>query len=133
MPFFKNFFAGGNNSVRGYDLNSLGPRDALNNNANLNSRLFAIGASKRVVGNVELMFPVPFMKDDRSLRLSTFLDGGTTFNSFDQLNNFMRYSAGIALTWVSPMGPLKVSLAEPLNDIPTDNLQRFQFMFGQQF
>lgn len=133
MPFFKNFFAGGNNSVRGYDLNSLGPRDALNNNANLNTRLFAIGASKRVVGNVELMFPVPFMKEDRSLRLSTFLDGGTTFNSFDQLNNFMRYSAGIALTWVSPMGPLKVSLAEPLNDIPTDNLQRFQFMFGQQF
>lgn len=133
MPFFKNFFAGGNNSVRGYDLNSLGPRDALNNNANLNSRLFAVGASKRVVGNVELLFPVPFMKDDRSLRFSTFLDGGTTFNHFSDLNNFMRYSAGIALTWVSPMGPLKVSLAEPLNDIPTDNLQRFQFMFGQQF
>lgn len=133
MPFFKNFFAGGNNSVRGYDLNSLGPRDTLNNNSSLNSRLFAVGASKRVVGNIELMFPVPFMKDDRSLRLSTFLDGGTTFNNFDQLNNFMRYSAGIALTWVSPMGPLKVSLAEPLNDIPTDNLQRFQFMFGQQF
>lgn len=133
MPFFKNFFAGGNNSVRGYDLNSLGPRDALNNNANLNSRLFAVGASKRVVGNVELLFPVPFMKDDRSLRFSTFLDGGTTFNNFNELNNFMRYSAGIALTWVSPMGPLKVSLAEPLNDIPSDNLQRFQFMFGQQF
>lgn len=133
MPFFKNFFAGGNNSVRGYDLNSLGPRDALNNNANLNSRLFAVGASKRVVGNIELLFPVPFMKDDRSLRFSTFLDGGTTFNHFSDLNNFMRYSAGIALTWVSPMGPLKVSLAEPLNDIPTDNLQRFQFMFGQQF
>jgi len=132
MPFFKNFFAGGNNSVRGYDLNSLGPRDALNNN-NLNTRLFAIGASKRVVGNIELLFPVPFMKDDRSLRFSTFLDGGTTFNNFGDLNNFMRYSAGIALTWVSPMGPLKVSLAEPLNDIPSDNLQRFQFMFGQQF
>ena len=133
MPFFKNFFAGGNNSVRGYDLNSLGPRDALNNNNNLNTRLFAIGASKRVVGNIELLFPVPFMKDDRSLRFSTFLDGGTTFNNFGDLNNFMRYSAGIALTWVSPMGPLKVSLAEPLNDIPSDNLQRFQFMFGQQF
>ncbi|SFD99250.1 outer membrane protein assembly factor BamA [Nitrosomonas sp. Nm166] len=130
LPFFKNFFAGGNNSVRGYDLNSLGPRDSLNNNT---SRLFAVGASKRVVGNIELMFPVPFMKEDRSLRLSTFLDGGTTFNNFGDLNNFMRYSAGVALTWVSPMGPLKVSVAEPLNDIPTDNLQRFQFMFGQQF
>jgi len=136
MPFFKNFFAGGNNSVRGYDLNSLGPRDEFTNNLTgtvVNSRLFAVGGSKRVVGNIELMFPVPFMKDDRSLRLSTFLDGGTAFNKFGDLNNFMRYSAGIALTWVSPMGPLKVSLAEPLNDVPSDNLQRFQFMFGQQF
>lgn len=138
MPFFKNFFAGGNTSVRGYDLNTLGPRDdisSLNTGGGTftNSRLFAIGASRRVVGNVELMFPVPFMKDDRSLRLSLFLDGGTVFNHFSQLNDFMRYSAGIAVTWVSPMGPLKVSIAQPLNDKPEDNLQRFQFMFGQQF
>jgi len=79
------------------------------------------------------MFPVPFMKDDRSLRLSLFLDGGTVFNQFSELNNFIRYSAGVAVTWVSPMGPLKVSIAQPLNSIPADNLQRFQFMFGQQF
>ncbi len=145
LPFFKNFFAGGNNSVRGYDLNSLGPRDV---NISTNSRLFAVGASKRVVGNIELMFPVPFMKDDRSLRLSLFVDGGTTFNRFDTVTkvdssgktvevpgfgDLMRYSTGIALTWVSPMGPLKVSIAQPLNDQPSDNLQRFQFMFGQQF
>lgn len=140
MPFFKNFFAGGNTSVRGYDLNTLGPRDDVSNlNAGgstgtlTNSRFFAIGASKRVVGNVELMFPVPFMKDDRSLRLSLFLDGGTVFNQFSQLNDLMRYSAGIAVTWVSPMGPLKVSIGEPLNEKESDNLQRFQFMFGQQF
>jgi len=133
LPFFKNFFAGGNNSVRGYNLNSLGPRDQFTNVAGSNSTLFAVGASKRIVGNIELMFPVPFLKDDRSLRLSTFLDGGTVFNKFGDLNNFMRYSAGLALTWVSPMGPLKVSIAQPLNDQPGDNLQRFQFMFGQQF
>ncbi|PXX09050.1 Beta-barrel assembly machine subunit BamA [Nitrosomonas ureae] len=136
LPFFKNFFAGGNNSVRGYDLNSLGPRDDTllpSNVATTTRRLLAVGASKRVVGNIELMFPVPFLRDDRSLRFSVFVDGGTTFNQFSELNNFMRYSTGIALTWISPMGPLKVSLAEPLNDIPADNLQRFQFMFGQQF
>ncbi|SNX60638.1 Beta-barrel assembly machine subunit BamA [Nitrosomonas ureae] len=136
LPFFKNFFAGGNNSVRGYDLNSLGPRDDTllpGNVSTTNRRLLAVGASRRVVGNIELMFPVPFLRDDRSLRFSLFTDGGTTFNHFSELNNFMRYSAGIALTWVSPMGPLKVSVAEPLNDIPADNLQRFQFMFGQQF
>ncbi|WP_394809556.1 outer membrane protein assembly factor BamA [Nitrosomonas sp.] len=123
LPFFKNFFAGGNNSVRGYDLNSLGERDA---------RGLSLGGSKRVVGNVELLFPIPFMKEDRSLRLSTFLDGGTVFTRDIDLN-LMRYSAGIALTWVSPMGPLKVSIAEPLNDQPADRLQAFQFMFGQQF
>ena len=137
LPFFKNFFAGGNNSVRGYDLNSLGPRDEIIPNLNVTtpnaSRFFAVGASKRVVGNAELMFPLPFMKEDRSLRFSVFVDGGTTFNRFNELSNLVRYSTGIALTWVSPMGPLKVSLAEPLNDIPADNLQRFQFMFGQQF
>jgi outer membrane protein insertion porin family len=139
LPFFKNFFAGGNNSIRGYDLNSLGPRDEIIPNINPSagipntSRFFAVGASKRVVGNVELMFPLPFMKEDRSLRFSVFVDGGTTFNKFNELNGLLRYSTGIALTWVSPMGPLKVSLAEPLNEIPADNLQRFQFMFGQQF
>lgn len=140
LPFFKNFFAGGNNSIRGYDLNSLGPRDELISGiSSVNSRLFAIGASKRVVGNAELMFPLPFLRDDRSLRFSFFVDGGTVFNKFNKpgpQNDFtelLRYSTGIALTWVSPMGPLKVSLAEPLNDIPSDNLQRFQFMFGQQF
>ncbi len=137
LPFFKNFFAGGNNSVRGYDLNTLGPRD---------ERRLSLGASKRVVGNIELLFPIPFMREDRSIRLSTFLDGGTVFDTFhgtttlpngtvvnNSLANNMRYSAGIAVTWVSPMGPLKVSLAEGLNEKPSDNMQMFQFMFGQQF
>ncbi len=123
LPFFKNFFAGGNNSVRGYDLNSLGPRDERN---------LTLGGSKRIVGNIEVLFPVPFMKGDRSLRLSTFLDGGTVFAKNIDFN-LMRYSAGIALTWISPMGPLKVSVAEPLNDQSSDRLQAFQFMFGQQF
>lgn len=123
LPFFKNFFAGGNNSVRGYDLNSLGPRD---------ERGLTLGGSKRIVGNIEVLFPVPFMKEDRAFRFSTFLDGGTVFVKDIDWKE-MRYSAGIALTWVSPMGPLKVSLAQPLNDEPADRLQKFQFMFGQQF
>lgn len=123
LPFFKNFFAGGNNSVRGYDLNTLGPKD---------ERGLALGGDRRVVGNVEVLFPVPFMKDDRSLRLSVFMDGGTVFNGKVKLDE-MRYSAGFAVSWVSPMGPLKVSLAQPLNDKPGDDLQAFQFQFGQNF
>jgi outer membrane protein insertion porin family len=140
LPFFKNFFAGGNNSIRGYDLNSLGPREGIPNS----DRTFALGASKRVVANLELLFPMPFMKDDRSVRLGAFVDAGTVFDSFKEKQNadgsirqgfsdLMRYSAGISVTWISPMGPLKVSLAKPLNEKPEDNIQTFQFLFGQQF
>lgn len=125
LPFFKNFFAGGFNSVRGYNINTLGPRD--NNN-------LALGGSKRIVGNVEVLFPVPFMKEDKSVRLSAFADGGTIINSFSGLGfDDFRYSAGLAATWISPMGPLKFSIAQPLNDKPGDKLQRFQFQFGQTF
>jgi outer membrane protein insertion porin family len=136
LPFFKNFFAGGNNSIRGYDLNSLGPREGIPNS----DRTFALGASKRVVANLELLFPMPFMKDDRSVRLGAFIDAGTVFDSFKEKQNadgsirqgfadLMRYSAGISVTWISPMGPLKVSLAKPLNEKPEDNIQTFQFLF----
>jgi outer membrane protein insertion porin family len=141
LPFFKNFFAGGNNSIRGYDLNSLGPREGIPNS----DRTFALGASKRLVANLELLFPMPFMKDDRSVRLGAFVDAGTVFDRFKAkydengvlvergFSDLMRYSAGISVTWISPMGPLKVSLAKPLNEKPEDNVQAFQFLFGQQF
>jgi outer membrane protein insertion porin family len=125
LPFFKNFFAGGFNSIRGYDINTLGPRD---------SRNLALGGSKRIVGNVEVLFPVPFMQVDKSVRLSAFADGGTVVNSFSGLgSDDFRYSAGLAATWISPMGPLKFSIAQPLNNKPGDKLQRFQFQFGQVF
>ena len=128
LAFFKNFFAGGNTSVRGYYISSLGPRD-------VNGR--ALGGNQRLVGSAELLFPMPGMKNDRSVRLSLFLDGGTVWGPGGDPNRKaqegMRYAAGFAVMWISPMGPLKVSLAEPLNDQPGDNIQRFQFQFGQTF
>jgi outer membrane protein insertion porin family len=128
LPFFKNFFAGGNTSVRGYYISSLGPHDSLGR---------ALGGNKRVVGSAELMFPLPGMKNDRSVRLSAFLDAGTVFGPGGDPSRSsqegMRYSTGLAVMWISPMGPLKVSLAQPLNSHPGDNIQRFQFQFGQQF
>lgn len=125
LPFFKNFFAGGFNSVRGYNINTLGPRDS-------DGRV--LGGSKRIVGNIEVLFPVPFMKEDKSVRLSAFADGGTIVNSFSGLGfDDFRYSAGLAATWISPMGPLKFSVAQPLNNQSGDKLQRFQFQFGQTF
>ena len=126
LPFFKNFFAGGNTSVRGYNVSSLGPRD-------INNR--TLGGNKRAVGNIEVLFPMPGMKNDRSVRLSAFFDAGSVWGP-DGVNpqaEGLRYSAGIAVMWISPMGPLKISVAQPLNSQPTDNIQRFQFQFGQQF
>ena len=126
LPFFKNFFAGGNRTVRGYRISSLGPRD--------NARR-ALGGNKLVAGSIELLFPMPGMTNDRTIRLGTFIDAGTVFgpNGLIKRNEGMRYSAGFSVSWVSPMGPLKVSIAKPINKKEGDRMQPFQFSFGQQF
>ncbi|MDD4929841.1 MAG: outer membrane protein assembly factor BamA [Gallionella sp.] len=124
MPFFKNFYAGGTGSVRGYEANSLGPRD-LNN--------LALGGTRRVVGSMELMTPIPGVKD-KSVRLSGFLDAGAVYGSGDLPGSAgLRYSAGAAVTWLSPMGPLKFSYGVPLNKQAADRLQKFQFTLGSMF
>ena len=126
LPFFKNFYAGGVGSVRGYDPNSLGPRD-INN--------YSLGGDKRAVGNVELLFPMPGMDKEKSLRLSAFLDGGEVIGSGGQVpgTDGMRYSTGLAVTWFSPAGPLKLSWARPLNKQPQDKIQNLQFTLGTMF
>lgn len=129
-PFFKNFFAGGVNSVRGFLNSSLGPRDVNPNTGND----FAVGGTKRVVGNAELFFPVPFITKSNQFRLSAFLDGGGVYGQNDSLNSeYLRFSTGVGVTWVSPFGPLKLVLAKPLNSKSYDDTQVLQFQFGQQF
>ncbi len=122
LPFYRNYYVGGINSVRGYATGAVGPRDSDNT---------ALGGSHKLVGNIELLFPFPGLRNDRSVRLSTFVDGGFADESFTTRN--VRYSTGLAVTWVSPFGPLKFSVAQPLNNEPTDRLQRFQFTFGTSF
>lgn len=125
LPFFKNFYAGGTGSVRGYELSSLGPRDLTD---------LSLGGTRRVVGNIELMMPFPGMEKEKSLRLSGFLDGGAIYGSGDLPGSAgMRYSAGAALVWISPMGPLKLSYGVPLNKQPQDKLQKVQFTLGSLF
>lgn len=129
-PFFKNFYAGGVNSVRGFLNSSLGPRDV---NPSTGSD-FAVGGTKRVVGNVELFMPVPFVTKSNQFRLSAFLDGGGVYGKDDPINSeYLRFSTGVGVTWVSPFGPLKLVLAKPLNSKSYDNTQVLQFQFGQQF
>ena len=126
MPFFKNYYAGGPGSVRGYGPSSLGPRDIDNN---------ALGGTKRVVGNAELLFPVPGMAKEKSVRLSAFADAGTVYGQGNVIAGAtgLRYSAGLALAWVSPIGPLKISFGKPLNAHSRDILQKFQFTLGSIF
>lgn len=128
MPFFKNFYAGGIGSVRGYEPNSLGPRDASG---------FATGGTKRVVANAEILFPIPGQGRDPSFRMSAFVDAGAIYGQTGGGVTAgvagLRYSAGLALAWLSPVGPLKISLGTPLNKHAGDRLQMFQFTLGSLF
>ena len=125
LPFFKNFFAGGIGSVRGYETASLGPKDLEGN---------AVGGNRKIVGNLEFLFPMPGMGNDRSVRLGVFGDAGQVWAPFQTLSlSDLRYSAGLSVAWNSPLGPLKFSFAEPLNAKTGDQIQRFQFQFGTIF
>ncbi|MCC6531487.1 MAG: outer membrane protein assembly factor BamA [Burkholderiales bacterium] len=122
LPFFKNLYAGGVTSVRGYETNSLGPKDTLGD---------PIGGSRRLVLNAEFLFPFPGLANDKSVRMSAFVDTGMIADKFD--SDAVRNSVGLAVSWISPLGPLKVSVAQPVNDKPQDRVQRFQFQFGTTF
>ncbi|KVW93382.1 outer membrane protein assembly factor BamA [Thiobacillus denitrificans] len=131
LPFFKNFYAGGTSSVRGFKNGTLGPKD-------VNSD--ALGGDKRVIANAELFFPLPGLKDDQSLRMSAFIDAGATFGPRDNDGLYktfafgdLRYSAGVAILWVSPLGPLKFSLAQPIVKKDGDKTEVFQFTLGSTF
>jgi outer membrane protein insertion porin family len=126
LPFFKNYYAGGPGTVRGYEPLSLGPRDPVGD---------ALGGSRRLVGSVELLFPVPGAEQDRSLRMGVFLDGGQVYGENEKLSlSELRFAVGLALSWASPFGPLRISAAQPLNDVPgVDRVQRLQLTFGTGF
>ncbi|MDA8225152.1 MAG: outer membrane protein assembly factor BamA [Betaproteobacteria bacterium] len=130
LPFFKNFYAGGVDSVRGYDISTIGPKyyDPTY------GEYIAMGGNKSLLASAELMFPMPGMADNHTVRLSTFLDGGDIFGPGDTFSTEpMRYSVGFAVNWISPVGPLKFSLAKALNPQPYDVTAPFQFTLGQVF
>jgi outer membrane protein insertion porin family len=127
VPFFDNYYLGGIGSVRGYESNSMGPQDANN---------YSLGGTRKAVLSTELLFPFPGLRDNKSVRMSVFADAGTLWDDKDATtspSNGLRYSVGAALTWLSPVGPMKFSYAMPLRKQPTDSIQRLQFQLGTVF
>jgi outer membrane protein insertion porin family len=125
VPFFKAYYAGGPDSVRGYRAFSLGPRDLEGNST---------GGNIKVIGAAEFLFPMPGATAEQSLRLGAFIDAGQVYAPDTQVRlGDLRYSTGLALQWLSPFGPLRLSVANPLNLRDGDQVQRLQFTFGTGF
>ena len=125
LPLTDNFFSGGLRSVRGFRTNTLGPRDSLDK---------PLGGNLKITGTAELILPFPFTKDSRSFRITGFVDTGNVYGSDEDFDfGELRYSTGVAVIWLSPLGPLTMSLAVPLNKAQGDETQRFQFTFGTSF
>jgi outer membrane protein insertion porin family len=155
LPFFKNFYAGGPQSVRGFEANTLGPSygsciPATPTSTCIPSYLQPLGGAVKVTGSFELLFPK--LIEAPGTRISAFLDWGNVFaGSFDysKYNNSafgavygdekfsldaIRLSAGVALQWQAPIGPISISYAFPLNsNNDFDRVEELQFTFGQQF
>ena len=125
LPFFKNYYSGGIGSVRGFRTASLGPRDA--------AGVF-LGGNRKLNATSELLFPVPGNTNDRSMRLGAFIDAGQVYAANEKVAlSELRAAWGVSFGWNSPVGPLKFSIARPLNERPGDSLQAFQFTLGNVF
>ena len=126
FPITKNYYVGGIGSVRGYAPGSLGPTYQ-----NTFGQTLPTGGQSKIVSNVEYTVPVPGSGIDKTLRVFGFVDGGNAFG--ENINLVLRYSYGLGLSWISPLGPLKFSYGIPIKSVPTDNVQRLQFQVGTAF
>ncbi len=125
LPFFEKYYAGGIRTLRGYESNSLGPRSSTND---------PLGGNFRTLFTTELLFPPPFSKESREMRMGLFVDGGNVFPSIDDFESSeLRYSAGVSFLWMSPVAPLTFSLARAFNTEDGDEEERFQFNLGIGF
>ena len=125
FPIFKNSYSGGLGSVRGFQQNSLGPRDASN---------LVTGGPKKISLNGELIAPFPGTGNDRSLRMFGFVDVGNVFAENEAYKfNDLRAAYGLGVSWISPVGPLRFAVANPLRQKVGDRIERFQFQIGTSF
>ena len=124
-PVFKNFYSGGLGSVRGFQQGTLGPRDVTG---------ASIGGPKKLTLNTEVITPFPGAGNDRTLRLFGFVDIGNVYGENEPVQMAdLRASAGIGVSWLSPLGPLRIAVAQPVRKKPGDKIQRLQFQIGTSF
>jgi outer membrane protein insertion porin family len=122
---FKNFYSGGLGSVRGFEQGTLGPRDVTGS---------SIGGPRKVTLNTELITPFPGAGNDRTLRLFGFVDIGNVYGEDEPVRfNSLRASAGFGVSWLSPIGPLRIAIAQPIRKEAGDRIQRLQFQIGTSF
>ena len=127
LPFYKNYFAGGPRSVRGYGARSLGPLDS-------GPDPDPLGGDRRILGNVELLSPSFGSIDKKDKRLVAFFDAGMVYGPDEDIElGTLRYSAGVAFQWYNILGPLTLSYAFPLNEEEGDDIQEFQISLGTLF
>lgn len=124
-PVFKNFYSGGLGSVRGFEPGTLGPRDVTGS---------IVGGPRKVTLNAEVLTPFPGAGNDRTLRMFGFVDAGNVWASSQQVSfQDMRASAGVGISWISPVGPLRLAIAQPVRKFAGDRIQRLQFQIGTSF
>ena len=124
-PIFKNFYGGGLGSVRVFEAGTLGPVDVTGSYS---------GGNRRFNTNAELYLPVPGSGNDKSFRIFGFFDAGNVWAEHEKLTfDSIRASAGIGLSWLSPMGPLRLSYGKPIRKERTDRIEKFQFQIGTAF
>ncbi len=126
FPVFKKFFGGGLGTVRGFEQGSLGPQDASGT---------ALGGTRKINLNLEVLSPFPGTGNDRTLRMYAFVDAGSVAGP-DAVNdnaNSMRASVGIGVSWISPVGPLRLAFAKPIRSFDGDKIQNMQFQIGTNF
>jgi outer membrane protein insertion porin family len=122
---FKHFYSGGLGSVRGFDQGTLGPKDVTG---------ATIGGPKKITLNAEVITPFPGAGNDRTLRMFGFVDVGNVFGENEKIRaGDLRASVGVGLSWISPIGPLRLAAAQPVRKFAGDRIQRFQFQIGTSF
>jgi len=153
LPFYEHFFAGGFGSIRGFENSTLGPRSTPPLDADGNPIIFnsfgndgrygqPFGGNLLLEFSAEVIFPLPFVEDNRQFRPAFFFDAGNVFNTecpavsincFDFDTDELRYAAGFGLSWLSGFGPLTFAISKPINTKFFDEEESFQFELGKTF